>query len=177
MSEYKSGQKKHAVFREFLTQRVRFKDFYLGLFLFIFSLVLIFWLIPEQVEISESWGQTVKADFFPYAITFLLAGLSLLLIFQSNRTGRFATRVEDKKVSSVTVICILILFAFYFGIMLIGMVPMGILSLFALMKTFGFRRWHWALLLSITFVLGIFFFFEEIAQVAIPRGILLEDWY
>jgi hypothetical protein len=45
------------------------------------------------------------------------------------------------------------------------------------MKTFGFRKWYWALLFSILFVLVIFFFFEKIAQVTIPRGIFLEDMY
>jgi hypothetical protein len=129
------------------------------------------------VEILVSTEDAVKPSFFPYAITLVLALLSILLIYNSPRTSRVATRVEDKQVTWVTIGCIILFFAFFYGILVIGMVPMGILSLFALMKIFGFRKTHWALLFSVIFVLLIFLFFEKIAQVTIPRGVLFEGWY
>ncbi len=165
------------ILKQFLNDRKKTKDFYLGIFLFVFSLVLIFWLIPFHVETMEGSQDSVKASFFPYGITFVLALLSMLLVYYSPQTSHHATRAGDKRVTLVTVACIAILFIFYYGIRIIGMVPMSILSLFVLMRIYGFQKWYWALPFSVAFVLLIFFFFEKIAQVSIPRGILFEGLF
>jgi len=166
-----------SILRQFLNKRVKTKDFYLSIFLLAFSLLLSFWLIPFHVETMEGSQGSVKASFFPYAITFLLAFLSILLLYYSPQTSHNSTRADDKRVTLITIGCIAILFGFFYGIRIIGMVPMSILSLFVLMRIYGFQKWYWALPFSIAFVLLVFLFFEKIAQVTIPRGVLFEGWF
>ena len=69
------------------------------------------------------------------------------------------------------------LFVLYFGIQWIGMVPTGILMVYFLILVFGYKRWFRALIFSIFFVVLLFLFFEKIAQVSIPRGILFDGLY
>jgi cytochrome c biogenesis factor len=166
-----------SILRQFLNKRAKTKDFYLSIFLLAFSLVLIFWLIPFHVETMEGPQVSVKANFFPYSVTFLLAFLSILLLYYCPQTSHHSTRADDKRVTFITIGCIAILFVTFYGIRIIGMVPMSILSLFVLMRIFGFQKWYWALPFSIAFVLLIFLFFEKIAQVTIPRGVLFEGWF
>ncbi len=177
MAKNERKREEPTILRQFLNDRKKTKDFYLGIFLFVFSLVLTFWLIPFHVETMEGSQDSVKASFFPYSITFVLALLSMLLVYYSPQTSHHATRAGDKRVTIVTITCIAILFIFYYGIRMIGMVPMSILSLFVLMRIYGFQKWYWALPFSVAFVLLIFFFFEKIAQVSIPRGILFEGLF
>jgi hypothetical protein len=174
VAENDKKQGNPSILMQFLKDRVKSKDFYLSIFLLAFSLLLCFWLIPFHVETMEGPQDAVKANFFPYSVTFLLAFLSILLLYHSPQTSRHSTRADDKRVTMVTIACIAILFAFYYGIRIIGMVPMSILSLFVLMRLYGFQKWYWALPFSVAFVFLIFLFFEKIAQVTVPRGILFE---
>jgi hypothetical protein len=77
----------------------------------------------------------------------------------------------------MTFIFVGLLFAFYTGIVLFGMLPVSVVTVLVLMRIFGYRKWFRALLFSLLFVALLFLFFEKIAQVSIPRGIFFEDLY
>jgi hypothetical protein len=168
--------KSHPLSR-FLKDRVRKRDFYLGLFVLLFSGIMIFLLIPHSVEVQHAEGMAVSPNFFPYSISYVLAFLSLLLIYNSPRTGQHQSRLEDKRFTKATLVFMSLLFVLYFGTQWIGMVPMGILTVYSLILVFGYRRWFLALIFSIVFVVLLFFFFEKIAQVSIPRGIWFDGLY
>lgn len=162
----------------YLKDRSRYRDFYFGVILLLFCLTTIFWLIPAQVSIGYlAHGTVVGPSFFPYAMCLTLLFLSILLIHISPETSQYITRAEDKVVSRIVIVLIIILFATYYIIPLIGMVPAGILAMFVLMQIFGFPKWYLSLGFSSLFVILLFLFLEKLAQVRIPRGILFDGLY
>ena len=161
----------------FVRNRVRSRDFYMAIALFAFCIITIFYLIPYHVEIQHAKGMAVKPNFFPYAVSFFLVFLSIILFINSHVTSRDVTRREDKQISRVTFLFLALLFGFYLGIYLIGMVPAGILITIILVRVFGYKRWFLTLVFAVVFVIILYLFFEKIAQVNVPRGILFEDWY
>jgi putative tricarboxylic transport membrane protein len=164
--------------KQFLSVRIRARDFYLGLVLLAFSQVLIFWLIPYSVGELPTHGRSgLDASSFPYYISLIIFLLAILLIYHSPITSRDSTRIEEKRVSWSTIFCLIILFAFYFSISLFGMLPVSIIFLITLMKLFGFKNWVLNIIIAVGFACLLFLFFEKLAQVSIPRGILFEDLY
>jgi len=61
-------------------------DFLSGAFLFVFSLVIIFFLIPKYVDVRTF--TELSPQFFPMLAAVTLLGLSLLLMFKSFKTLR-----------------------------------------------------------------------------------------
>jgi len=162
----------------YLKERSHYRDFYFGVILLLFCLTTIFWLIPAQVSIGYlAHGTVVGPSFFPYAMCLTLLFLSILLIHISPETSQYITRAEDKVVSRIVIVLIIILFATYSIIPLTGMVPAGILAMFVLMQIFGFPKWYLSLGFSLVFVILLFLFLEKLAQVRIPRGILFDGLY
>jgi len=162
----------------YLKERSQYKDFYFGVILLLFCLTTIFWLIPAEVSIGYlAHGTVVGPSFFPYAMCLTLLFLSILLIHISPETSQYITRAEDKVVSRIVIALIIILFATYYVIPLIGMVPAGILVMFVLMQIFGFPKWYLSLGFASVFVILLFLFLEKLAQVRIPRGMLFEGLY
>lgn len=177
MGESPTGKGKYSV-SQFLKQKTWGKDFYLGLILLAFVVVLLFWVIPVYVTGSVTGQRGLTPRFFPYCITITLAFLSILLVYNSRRTSQGeATRAEDKRVTPFTILCVFLFLAYYIGIKVLGMVPASILILFTLIHLFGFRHWFLMILFSIVFGILLFLFFEKMAQIPIPRGLLFEGWY
>ena len=164
--------------RQFLKKKTWGIDFYLGIMLFAFSMALLAWLIPVYTGSQTTGQRGLTPSFFPYCITIALGFLSILLIYKGSSTSQAeATRAEDKRVTQFTILCILLFLGYYMGIKVIGMIPVSILILFALIHLFGFRHWLLSILISVVFVVLLFLFFEKIAQVSIPRGFLFEGFY
>lgn len=163
--------------KTFFRERIKTKDFYLGLAIITFGLVIVCYLIPVHVEIMDSAGSGIKGDFFPKFIAIILLILGIALAVNSHKTSQNISRVDDKRVNWGTIGLAALLFCFYFGIEFIGMAPMGVLIVFVLMRIYGFKNWIWGAVFSILFVLFLFFFFEKLAQVDIPRGMLFEGLY
>ena len=164
--------------KQFLKERTRAKDFYLGLMVLAFAGLLSFWLIPYYVTRPSSSPLPGKdPTVFPYCIAFALALIGAILAYNSPRTSKDITRAEDKGFSLSIISCIFLLFGYYLAVLVIGMLPASMVVLFALIKMFGFRRWFLSLLFAIVFAFILFLFFERIAQVPIPRGILFKGWY
>ncbi len=162
----------------YLKERSQYRDFYFGVILLLFCLTTIFWLIPAQVSIGYlAHGTVVGPSFFPYAMCLTLLFLSILLIHISPKTSQYITRAEDKAVSRIVIVLIIILFATYYIIPLIGMVPAGILVMFVLMQIFGFPKWYLSLGFASVFVILLFLFLEKLAHVRIPRGMLFDGLF
>ncbi|MBW2057910.1 MAG: tripartite tricarboxylate transporter TctB family protein [Deltaproteobacteria bacterium] len=167
---------------DLLTQPSRQKtwnrDIWLGLILLGFSLSLLFWLIPVYVGEHTTGERGLTPRFFPYSIVITLAFLSLLLVYENFQAGHEQRpRAEDKRVTPFTLVCVLLFFAYYVEIRVIGMVPASMVTMFGLTRLFGFRRWLTNLVISVVFAILLYLFFEKMAQVSIPRGLLFEGWY
>ncbi|MBW2118160.1 MAG: hypothetical protein JRH09_09625, partial [Deltaproteobacteria bacterium] len=76
-----------------------------------------------------------------------------------------------------TIICMAILFAYFFAIPLVGMVPASFIGVIVFRWVFGAKKWLLSVVFAIILVIFLFFFFEKMANVDIPRGALFDDWY
>jgi hypothetical protein len=174
----KTGRKIIRSVSRFLKQKTWGKDLYLGLTLIAFCLLLLFWIIPTYVGEQTTGQRGLTPRFFPYCITITLASMSILLIYNSQRISQGeASRAEDKRLTPFTIICTVLFLAYYIGVKVIGMVPTSALVLFTLVRLFGFRNWVFNILISAVFAILLFLFFEKMAQVSVPRGIVFEGLY
>ncbi|MEW5911368.1 MAG: tripartite tricarboxylate transporter TctB family protein [Thermodesulfobacteriota bacterium] len=153
------------------------RDVILGLGLLAFSLLILLWLIPSGVEVQQAGGMAVTPTFFPYGVTAVLAVLSLALVVKGFAAPSSAESAGEKKFSLAVVIIILLLLASFYGLEYLGMVPTGILAVILLVRLFNYRNWPRTIIFAVVFVLLLFFFFEQVAQVDIPRGVWFDDLY
>lgn len=167
----------HKESKSWLGKRLGNKDSQLGLGLFLFSLCLIFILIPLEVKDPKVPGTFIKPDFFPYLITLALTLLSILLIFFGYKTSSDASRSDDKRITKGTVICIITLALSIGAIKWVGMLPVGIMVVFILMHLFGLKNKILAVVVSFGFNIAIFLFFDKVASISIPRGTIFEKLF
>ena len=162
---------------KFLKDRCHARDFYLGLAILVFALTLLIWLTPVYVgsPLAQSHLK-IRPSTFPNLISYVLILLSLFLIYNSPETSRDTTRSADKRFSWFMGLCIVLLFIYYGGVRLIGMLPASIVILFVLIRIYGFRSWFLSATIAVIVPILLFIFFEKLAQVPIPRGILFESW-
>jgi putative tricarboxylic transport membrane protein len=168
----------YSLSRKFCEEREMAKDFYLGLILLAFALILLLWLTPTYVSgpLVQSHLK-LRPNTFPNLIAYVLAFLAILLIYNSPRSSKDGTRIEDKRFSWFIIFCLIILFAYYLGVQVIGMLPASIVIMFVLMRLYGLKSWVLSIIIAVILPCILFFFFEKVAQVPIPRGIFFEDLY
>ena len=144
------------------------RDFYVGLVLFIFSMILLFWLIPFHVSgyVDESTALTPRS--LPYLIVAVLAFLSLALMYVSPSTSKELSRAVEKRFTWVTGLLICIFFGYYLGVVFFGMVLSSMVVLIILIRIYGFNRWMPNIIYSIVLVFILFLFFVKIAHTPIP---------
>lgn len=154
------------------------QNVYLGIVLAIFALALIFWLVPNFVSQYTSGKHGLSPRFFPYLTSGVLGVLSLgLALWSLKRDVDDGGRGEDKRMTAAILGCVGLFAVYYFAVLIIGMGPASFLALAALMRLFGSRSWPKNLIVSAVMVVILFFFFEKVAQVPIPRGYLFDGWY
>jgi hypothetical protein len=154
------------------------RDLYLGLVILLFSLVLMVWLIPRFVSDYATGEQGLSPRFFPYLISLMMVLLSSILIFKAVRSP--TDKIKEEKSRSIdrsTVICVGIFIAYQQMISIIGLIPASFLALISLMILYGFRNWITIGFFSAALIAVLSFFFEKVAQVPLPRGLLFDWWF
>ena len=152
------------------------RDLYFGLVILLFSLVLTFWLIPSFIADYSTGEQGLSPRFFPYLVALTMVLLSLILIFKALRPAADQTKKEKSRpVDRSTGICIGIFLTYQQAISIIGLIPASFLALIGLMILYGFRNWIIIGIFSAALITVLSFFFEKVAQVPLPRGLLF-DW-
>lgn len=144
------------------------RDFYVGLFFLIFAIILVLWLIPSYVSgyYDESTALTPRS--LPYLIVAVLGFLSLALIYISPETSKELNRAVEKRFTWVTGLLISILFGYYLGVIVFGMVPSSIVVLIIFIRIYGFKRWVANIIYSIVLISLLFLFFAKVAHTPIP---------
>jgi putative tricarboxylic transport membrane protein len=159
--------------------RFRQRDAMYGLLLGCIFLILYFVVIPLEVEIFSA-HEAVQADFFPKLLTILLIFFSGLLMVVGLTVGEdkrgdaadagssFEKREAWKRVGLIS-----LTFIVYLGILTsVGFIISSLAFLLFSMNYFGSRKWVTNIILSIVFVLGVYFVFRRILHVDLPQGIL-----
>jgi hypothetical protein len=154
------------------------RDLVLSLVLLAFALILLLWLIPSYIAEYTTGDQGLSPRFFPYLISLTIGLFSLLLFGRTVRGKKIlpATPME-KTIDRSKIICIILLVAYQQAIELIGLAPASFLALVGLMVLYGFSNWLVIGFFSAALVTLLSLFFENVAQVPLPRGILFEGWY
>jgi len=153
------------------------RDFWLGVTTFLIFFLLLIWIIPVYIPGYKTGESGLTPRVFPSLMVSVLLLLSVVLIYKNIGVGNtLSSRAQDKKASWITVSCIILFFICYFGIKIIGLLPMAIITLSVLIFLFGFKKWF-LIPISIGFVLLLFLFFEKVAQVSFPRGMFFRGLY
>lgn len=152
----------------------------MGVVVFLFTMVTMFYLIPNQIMVPS----TVKAfymspAFFPRMLTVILAVLALTLVFWprfseqgkgEEKDEETETKIDYKKV----IICSLILFIYAFALIhLLGFITATIMVLAVLMLYAGNRNYRSIILVSILTPLILVLFFSKFVYVPFPTGIII----
>ena len=115
---------------------------FLAVFLLLVSFLLTVWLIPCYVSGYTTGTHGLSPRFFPYLITLVLTGLSLLLLAKDlARPEDSVSRKEDKRITKATGLTMFILIGYYILIRIIGMIPASVAANIFLVRLFGFQRW------------------------------------
>ncbi|MBW1973542.1 MAG: hypothetical protein DRG20_01955 [Deltaproteobacteria bacterium] len=144
-----------------------------GIFIFIFSIFLYFYLIPNEVKGKATGG--MKPSFIPDLLAIILAFLSLLLIFEpfirSLKTKeKIFINEQPIKIPSRTIVVSAIFFAYIFITPFLGYLLSSFLILAILLFYFGNRKWYIVIPLIFVFPLMLYWFFAKVMLVLLPQG-------
>jgi hypothetical protein len=144
-------------------------DGWIGFGLFVFSLVMYFLIIPNQIKEISFGAGSLSASFFPRVATVIIGFLSLVLMF-NNFILKQQTRINDFGPKALNIILFLI--GYVAGVHVLGYLIATGLFLFTLMIYLSKEKW-WRYILTITvFLIVNYLFFEKVLNLILPRGIL-----
>jgi len=170
-----SGTIKNTISSAWHDAEGRRRDLCLGGVIFLFSLVLMFWLIPGYVIDYATGDKGLSPRFFPYLVALTIALLSSILIYKALRPAENQIQPETtRQIDRSTIICAGVFIAYQQAIPIIGFIPASFLALISLMVLYGFRNWLTIGIFSTVLIAVLSLFFEKVAQVLLPRGLLLE---
>jgi len=145
-------------------------DAYIGIGLFILSLIMYFFILPSQIKILTYGAYGLSPFVFPKIATLGIMFLSVVLVI--NSFWKLKEKQYSKMVPRSWVI-MLFLIGYLFLIDLIGFLVASSVFLFALMMYLNRKNWLKYILVIFFFILINYIFFEKILKVMLPRGRLL----
>ena len=157
--------------RKRLAMKIRITyDRIIGLVLLVFSLALLFWIIPYGVE---QMGGDVGPGMDPTAMpkyTGLLLGFLAILVMAARIPG------QEKRVRLFpvrTIITIAFFVAYMVLTPLIGYLPASLVVLPVYLVFFGARDWKVIIPLSIGLPVLLYLFFAKVMLVILPTGLFM----
>jgi len=161
---------------------LKYLNFKIGLFFLVFALLFAIFIVPT---VSDDWRKTAGADvefftigprFFPFLTAGIMAALSILLMidtFSQLKTGKTPPPTSFNREQFIPVLMFMAIGALYiFSISFLGVLVATPLCLVAYFRYFDIRKWGWLLLLSFGITAAIYFCFEKLMMVPLPRGFL-----
>ena len=154
-----------------------YREWVIAFTILAFSLFTIFYLIPDQIEITEEYElKSLSPAFFPRIATWIITGLSVLLliiIFRSRKHPKEDTRTmtvgDEFRVLTAMIIAVLYVLAFKY----IGFIPASCLGLAALFFLQGKRRPFRLAFLSVSTAVVVYLIFYYLMKVRFPEGLWL----
>lgn len=146
-------------------------DFYIGTGLFLFSLVIYFFVIPNQIKEISFGAGSLSPSFFPKLATMVIGFLSLILMF-NNFFLRQQTKIYAFGPKAFQIILFLI--AYVFGIQILGYLMATGVFLFALMLYLSREKWLRYIFIILGFLIVNYYFFEKVLNLILPRGLFFD---
>lgn len=146
-------------------------DRIIGLVLLAFSLALLFWIIPREVEMVEgNVGPGMNPAFMPQCIAFLLGILTILVILTRAPHEEETVRLFPRR----TVITIAFFVGYIIVTSMVGYLPASLAILPAYLWFFGARKWKVVVPLSIGLPILLYLFFAKVMLVILPTGVFMD---
>jgi hypothetical protein len=160
------------------------QDIMLAIAVMIFGLIILFFLIPTQVEMAEEYDvKSLSPAFFPELAAGLLVFLSVLLLFSQLLNRKRLAPIEPEQSGCDTEeaftrsdeirvwLCFVISVAYYYGFKCIGFIPATILVLSGLFWVQGVRPARRLLIMSVVTTLLVYAFFRYVMKVYFPEAL------
>jgi putative tricarboxylic transport membrane protein len=149
---------------------IRNKAFFTGGCLFLFSLYLFYLIVNFESPSTEY--RVISPSFFPYVLTGILSGLSLLLMWEGWRSppGRILSIDFRNPDTYRTLVLLFILVVFSVLLTTIGFILDAFLFMVAVQFLLGERSFLRILLMALIISFGLYFIFAKLFYVPLPSG-------
>lgn len=147
-------------------------DGIIGIGLFVFSVVMYFIIIPNQIAEVAYGAGSLLPSFFPKVAIGIIGVLSIFLIVQGFASK--SLRQEPLSFGPKALSIVLFLIGYAAGIEIIGYLLATGLFLFALMFYLSREKWLKYIVIIAVFLAANFLFFEKLLKLVLPRGYLFE---
>jgi len=154
-------------------------DFITSLGLMAGSLFMMLYPVFKFPRFGEWGGLYSNPGFVPFLLGLTLFGMSLYLLFRSLKRGGHQIRLRTEDLSRFIrspifrrILICFGLFALYYQ--LLGILPFTLdtaLYLFSSMMIFGRGRWYFSLALAFAVSFAVYFIFQRVFLVPLPRGV------
>ena len=151
------------------------KDLQVSLLMIVFSMILIFWLIPTQVEIfslGTSSEPLLGPRSFPYLISSCICFLGVLQSLICLKSKNIEKKVATVSASArLRVAGVIVISAGYLGLIyLLGYIVPTFIATLLLLLLFGERRWWLTLIISVVTAFLLYTVFGIIFHMMMPQG-------
>jgi putative tricarboxylic transport membrane protein len=154
---------------------LRRSDIIAGTLVTVFGLVMIFIIVPIQINSSSEYGLDPK--FFPDALLWLLVAMGALLVATRLRTQSDpADAGPQLDLQNWLFICVIAVFlvAIFIAINTLGFILAGVIMIVLLMLALMLHERHWIELVIVSFIapFAIYYALYYFFSVQLPSGIL-----
>jgi putative tricarboxylic transport membrane protein len=149
---------------------IRNKSSFLGTCMLLFS-VLLFFLVAQFPDTANEY-RTISPAFFPYMLSAIMMGLSLLLILESRRSAPaslFSIRF-DSQAAYRTGLLLLILVIFALMLTTLGFALGSMLFMLAAQLLLGERKFLPLILFTLAVPWAMYFVFGKLFKIPLPTG-------
>ena len=152
----------------------RNKAFFSGCF-FLLCSAYIFYLISQFPDTAAEY-RTISPSFFPYVLSTVLAGLSILLMIEGSRkpAGSILSIRLNSKDTYRTGALLFILTIFASLLTTLGFVLDAFLFMVLVQFLLGERRWIVLIIVALLVSFGMYLIFATLFKVPLPLGMFLE---
>ncbi|MDP3387774.1 MAG: tripartite tricarboxylate transporter TctB family protein [Eubacteriales bacterium] len=144
-------------------------EIFIGLFLFIFALLLLFYIIPTQIRFVPS--ATTSPRLMPRFVAIIIGVLSLTMMFfgylKRNRLNQKEFSISQKE-AKLVILTLIVIAIYTMAVKYIRYIPTTIISLAFLMWAFGQKSKIKLVLISTAVPIVIYVFFTNFLKIRLP---------
>lgn len=144
-------------------------DLILGVGFLAFSVLMYFFIIPQQIKDISYGAGSLSPSLFPKLATGIIGFLSICLIINN---CIFKKQTKLSKIGPNAFSIVLFLIAYVIGIQIIGYLAATGIFLFGIMFFLSRDNWKRYILVVVIFLIVNYLFFEKVLKLILPRGYL-----
>ncbi|MGI9301782.1 MAG: tripartite tricarboxylate transporter TctB family protein [Gammaproteobacteria bacterium] len=162
------------------------RDIYLGAFIIVVSLAMLFVVIPAGVDSpAEVPILALAPSFWPNVVVIFLGVVGFIILVQGFTSRRAvktpdadsatANRLPFSPATARVAVAVALLFAYYWLLKLSGFVAASVAAIVAFTLLSGERRYWIFVPVAVLLPVTLYYFFSKVANIYLPLGVL-EGW-